>query len=327
MLANIGFLAWRVGRRTSKPSATRPSRTSRSPWWSASSTSSTCFFRLATWAPTSWPLKARWTLGEGVPLRRAARGRGTGRNGVVPGGGGRWRLSTARNAPLITVSWVLVAPARRDRRHRPATLPLPLPRPLREDPPLRRLERPRAVLDADAAAARRAPVALGVLAVVTFSVALPWLRLRRVDVRIERPSSHVALVRFDHGVTPFAGSSTAVSRSPLREWHSFANVPSPGEPGFRLTISRAGDWTGLVHRRRAARRSGSRASRRPGSPTSRPCSRKVVYVATGSGIGPCLPHLLAAEVPARLRVGDPRSPQDLRRRAGRRDPRRRSRTR
>ena len=28
--------------------------------------------------------------------------------------------------------------------------------------------------------------------------------------------------------------------------------------------------------------------------------RQVVYVATGSGIGPCLPHLLAAQVPARL---------------------------
>ena len=82
------------------------------------------------------------------------------------------------------------------------------------------------------------------LAVVTVSIALPWLRLRRVPITIERPSSHAALVRFDHGVTPFAGSSTAISRSPLKEWHSFANVPAPGQPGFRLTISRAGDWTG-----------------------------------------------------------------------------------
>lgn len=37
--------------------------------------------------------------------------------------------------------------------------------------------------------------------------------------------------------------------------------------------------------------------------------KKVVYVATGSGIGPCLPHLLAAEVPSRLvwATRDPRA--------------------
>ena len=54
----------------------------------------------------------------------------------------------------------------------------------------------------------------------------------------------MALLRFDYGVTPFAGSSTTVSRNPLLEWHSFANVPAPGRNGFRLTVSRAGDWTG-----------------------------------------------------------------------------------
>jgi len=137
------------------------------------------------------------------------------------------------------------------------------------------------------------------LAVVTFSVALPWLRLRKVRVDLTVPSSHVALARFDYGVTPFAGSSTAISRSPLREWHSFANVPSPGVTGFRLTISRAGDWTGRL------------IDDRPshvwvkGIPTAGVANietlfTKVVYIATGSGIGPCLPHLLACKVPARL---------------------------
>jgi hypothetical protein len=138
-----------------------------------------------------------------------------------------------------------------------------------------------------------------VLAVVTFSVALPWLRLRRVPVELVVPSNHVALARFDYGVTPFAGSSTAISRSPLREWHSFANVPSPDEPGFRLTISRAGDWTGRL------------IDERPshvwvkGIPTAGVANievlfERVVYIATGSGIGPCLPHLLANKVPAKL---------------------------
>lgn len=159
----------------------------------------------------------------------------------------------------------------------------------------------------DAGAALRSPQTW-VLAVVTLSVALPWLRLRKVPVELVVPSRHVALARFDYGVTPFAGSSTAISRSPLREWHSFANVPAPGVPGFRLTISRAGDWTGAL------------IDDRPshvwvkGIPTAGVANievlfRKVVYVATGSGIGPCLPHLLAQQVPAKLvwATRDPRA--------------------
>lgn len=145
------------------------------------------------------------------------------------------------------------------------------------------------------------------LGLVTLSVALPWLRLKKVAVEIENPSSHVALVRFNHGVTPFAGSSTAVSRSPLTEWHSFANVPAPGEEGFRLTISRAGDWTG------------SFIDDLPekvwvkGIPTAGVGNidklfKRVVWIATGSGIGPTLPHLLSQEVPARL-VWSTRSPR------------------
>jgi hypothetical protein len=146
------------------------------------------------------------------------------------------------------------------------------------------------------------------LLLVTFSIALPWLRLKKVAVKIERPSNHVALVRFNYGVTPFAGSSTAVSRSPLLEWHSFANVPAPGKEGFRLTISRAGDWTGEF------------IDDLPshvwvkGIPTAGVGNidklfKRVVWIATGSGIGPTLPHLLAQEVPARL-VWSTRSPRE-----------------
>jgi hypothetical protein len=138
-----------------------------------------------------------------------------------------------------------------------------------------------------------------VLAVVTASVALPWLRLRRVPVAVDRPSSHVALARFDHGVTPFAGSSTTISRNPLWEWHSFANVPTPGSSGFRLTISRAGDWTGSFIDDRPAR-VWVKGITTAGVANIETLFGRVVYVATGSGIGPCLPHLLAGAVPARL---------------------------
>ena len=146
-----------------------------------------------------------------------------------------------------------------------------------------------------------------VLSLITFSIALPWLRLRRVSVNLARPSSHATLAHFDYGVTPFAGSSTELSRNPLLEWHSFANVPTPGQEGFRLTISRAGDWTGRL------------IDEQPeklwvkGIPTAgvgniETIFKKVIWVATGSGIGPCLPHLFANRVPSRL-VWSTKNPQ------------------
>jgi hypothetical protein len=38
-------------------------------------------------------------------------------------------------------------------------------------------------------------------------------------------------------------SAVGISRSPLREWHAFATVSTPGRSGYRLLVSRAGDWT------------------------------------------------------------------------------------
>ena len=146
-----------------------------------------------------------------------------------------------------------------------------------------------------------------ILIVLTASVIIPWLRLKKVGINIDSPSNHVALTSFDYGVTPFAGSSTALSRNPLLEWHSFANVPAPDKTGFRLTISRAGDWTGKF------------ISEKPnkiwvkGIPTAGVGNvdklfKKVIWVATGSGIGPCLPHLLLNETPSIL-IWSTRSPE------------------
>ena len=146
-----------------------------------------------------------------------------------------------------------------------------------------------------------------ILIVLTASVIIPWLRLKKVGINIDSPSNHVALTSFDYGVTPFAGSSTALSRNPLLEWHSFANVPAPDKTGFRLTISRAGDWTGKF------------ISEKPnkiwvkGIPTAGvgivdKVFKKVFWVATGCGNGPCLPHLLLNETPSIL-IWSTRSPE------------------
>ncbi|MEH0443867.1 hypothetical protein QA811_09350 [Streptomyces sp. B21-102] len=259
-------------------------------------------FRLATSAPTHWPLRLRWTLGKVYHF-----------GGLHVGAalaGAAWFLSlTLRttDGSLRVVGWTLVTllavivatalPPFRSRHHDHfekihrfggwAALALFWTHTLMSAP---------------------GPGPVSVLALVTFSVALPWLRLRRVDVRLERPSRHVALARFDHGVTPFAGSSTAISRSPLKEWHSFANVPAPGESGFRLTVSRAGDWTGAFIDD-LPRKVWTKGITTAGVANIEVLFTKVVYVATGSGIGPCLPHLLAAEVPSRLvwATRDPRA--------------------
>ncbi|WP_460065356.1 ferredoxin reductase domain-containing protein [Streptomyces sp. YKOK-I1] len=259
-------------------------------------------FRLATSAPVHWPLRIRWTLGKVYHF-----------GGLHVGGalaGAAWFLALTlrtRNGPLLAVGWTLVAllalivatalPPFRSRHH----------------DTFEKIHRfggwtALALFWTHTLMSAPGPVPVAVLALVTLSVALPWLRLRRVDVRTERPSPHVALARFDYGETPFAGSSTAISRSPLREWHSFANVPAPGESGFRLTISRAGDWTGSFIDDLPTT-VWTKGITTAGVANIEVLFRKVVYVATGSGIGPCLPHLLAAEVPSRLvwATRDPRT--------------------
>lgn len=259
-------------------------------------------FRLATSAPTHWPLRLRRTLGKVYHF-----------GGLHVGGalsGAAWFLAlTLRTTdrPLMAVGWTLTAllavivatalPPFRSRHH----------------DAFERIHRfggwsALALFWAHTLMSAPGPWSVSVLALVTFSVALPWLRLRRVDVRVERPSPHVALAHFDYGETPFPGSSTAISRSPLRQWHSFANVPAPGRSGFRLTISRAGDWTGSFIDD-PPRTVWTKGITTAGVANIEVLFTKVVYVATGSGIGPCLPHLLAAQVPSRLvwATRDPRT--------------------
>jgi hypothetical protein len=269
-------------------------------------------FWLATRAPTHWPLRVRWTLAKvyhfgGLHVGGAVAGTLwylafvsalTYQAAHAPGGAPVFLLVTAYAlVGLFLAMLTTAAPGLRARRHDlferthrfagwAALVLLWAQTVLIHGRP------------GDPAALLRTPQ-VWVLALVTVSIALPWLRLRRVPVTIERPSSHVAIVRFNHGVTPFAGSSTAVSRHPLYEWHSFANVPAPGQSGFRLTISRAGDWTGSFIDD-APSRVWVKGMTTAGVANIEVLFTKVVYVATGSGIGPVLPHLLGGAVPARL---------------------------
>jgi len=134
--------------------------------------------------------------------------------------------------------------------------------------------------------------------ILTCSIILPWLRLRKVPVRAEVLSKHAVRLYFDY-VTPKSGHFTRISESPLMEWHGFACIPEPGMKGYSLVVSKAGDWT----------------EKRINEPPTHlwvrgvpcygvlritPLFRRVVFVATGSGIGPCAPCILEQRVPIRL---------------------------
>jgi hypothetical protein len=269
-------------------------------------------FRLATAAPVTWPLRVRWTLAKVYHF-----------GGLHVGGalsGTLWfgafvGLATAQGAPadVLVLAYALVAlflfivvtttPRLRAKYHNAFELVhrfggwlslvllwiLTVIQTGHDGRPL------------------VSTLEFWVLGAITVAIIAPWTRLRRVPVDITRPSSHVAIARFTHGRKPFAGSSTAISRSPLREWHSFANIPAPGEHGFRLTISRSGDWTGRFIDDMPSH-VWVKGITVAGVANIEVLFRKVVYVATGSGIGPCLPHLLAQKVPALL-VWSTRTPR------------------
>ena len=153
---------------------------------------------------------------------------------------------------------------------------------------------------------------------LTACVVWPWLRLRRVPITVDRPSSHVAIV----------SSTTACARAyvvgrrhqpqpaarvaRVRRRHDARSPRLPPAHLPRRRLDRP------VHRRSADATSGCAAC-----PSRRRWRRsalyeRVVYVVTGSGIGPCLGQILANRVPSRL-VWSTRDPAaHVRRRARRR---------
>ncbi|CAN8102834.1 unnamed protein product [Discula destructiva] len=158
-------------------------------------------------------------------------------------------------------------------------------------------------------AVQRSP-AVWLVALTTFSVALPWMRLRKVNVIVEPLSQHAVRLHFDF-CTPPPGRAIRISDNPLREWHAFATITDPGQAGFSIVVSRAGDWTGRLIESpppptttTTTTMTGGKIWTRgvPASGVLRmaPLFRKIVLVATGSGIGPCLPVILKKEVPCRV---------------------------
>lgn len=140
--------------------------------------------------------------------------------------------------------------------------------------------------------------AFWLLAIATSSVALPWLNLRKVTVRSDVLSPHAVRLYFDY-CTPVVGTAVRLSNTPLAEWHAFATIAKPQEKGFSLLVSNAGDWTS--HQiKTAPTKIWVRGVPACGVLRIAPLFKNIVLVATGSGIGPCLPVIYARKVPARI---------------------------
>ncbi|KAF5387183.1 hypothetical protein D9615_001581 [Tricholomella constricta] len=135
--------------------------------------------------------------------------------------------------------------------------------------------------------------------VMIASLILPWVRLRKVDiVYSERISSQAIRMYFDY-TTPPAGSLVRISDEPLTEWHNFATLPEPGKPGFSIVVSRGGDWAKqqIAH---PPSKIWVRGIPIYGVMRIASVFRRIVLVATSSGIGPCIPIVLEQKLPIRL---------------------------
>ncbi|KAG5650400.1 hypothetical protein H0H81_012379 [Sphagnurus paluster] len=134
--------------------------------------------------------------------------------------------------------------------------------------------------------------------VATISLALPWARLKKVPVRCEKLSNHAVRMYFDYD-TPGAGSFVRLSDAPMTEWHSFATMPEPGKTGFSLVVSRAGDWT-IKMISKPPTHIWKRGIPTYGVMKIAPMFRRLVVVATGSGIGPCTAAIMEKKIPIRV---------------------------
>ncbi len=136
------------------------------------------------------------------------------------------------------------------------------------------------------------------LLIITFFIILPWIRLQKVRAWPEVLSDHVVRIHFNHREVG-AVLGVRITHSPLTEWHTFAAIPEGNGSSFSVIVSDAGDWT----KKQIAEPSNAYWIR--GIPVAgllrmAPVFKRVIIVATGSGIGPCLSLLISHPMSCRI---------------------------
>ncbi|KAF4947526.1 hypothetical protein FSARC_13944 [Fusarium sarcochroum] len=150
------------------------------------------------------------------------------------------------------------------------------------------------------------------ICVTTSCTIASWSRLRRRVVYPEKLSDHATRLHFKYrGMKPFYGLK--ISDKPMTEWHAFATIPdiepeSGKVDGFSVVVSNAGDFTKKQIMNGAERKLWVRGAPLHGLLYTSKLFRRIVIVATGSGIGPCL-SLLHADVTPRRVLWSTRNPE------------------
>jgi hypothetical protein len=140
------------------------------------------------------------------------------------------------------------------------------------------------------------------ICVSTSCTFLSWSRLHKRDVYPEVLSDHAIRLHFKYkAMQPFYGLK--VSTKPLLEWHAFATIPDEGPDGkingFSVVVSNAGDWTKRTIQD-PPKKLWVRGYPLHGLLYTSKLFKRIVVVATGSGIGPCLSLMYADVTPRRV---------------------------
>ncbi|CAI7610080.1 unnamed protein product [Penicillium glandicola] len=149
--------------------------------------------------------------------------------------------------------------------------------------------------------------AFWVVLLIVATIIHPWLLLRRVTVTPEVLSSHAIRLHLNHADTAF-GKVIALTEHPLRDWHSFATFPDPDGKSFSCIVSKAGDWTARCIDEKPTKL-WKRGVLMYGFIHVMRVFTRVVVVATGSGMGPCLSFLSEKRRPPLRVIWQTRNPK------------------
>lgn len=129
------------------------------------------------------------------------------------------------------------------------------------------------------------------LTATTAAIVYPWLRLRRREFTAEKMSNHAVRLHFKHQRRLTACVGCKLSDVPLLENHGFATIPEPnGAKGYSVIVAKAGDWTKKLAEN-PPKYLWMRGAPTIGVVRVAHLFRRIIIVATGSGIGPCLSFL------------------------------------
>ncbi|KJX93517.1 hypothetical protein TI39_contig4301g00005 [Zymoseptoria brevis] len=130
-----------------------------------------------------------------------------------------------------------------------------------------------------------------ILLFVSINAIWPYLLIRKVRVvQTENLSNHAIRIYFDPKEKIIPTHGAAISRSPLKEWHSFAaisDVDGTAGGSSSIVVSKAGDWTADAISNPAPYYY-MKSIHMAGPGTMAKMFSRVVFMCTGSGVGPIL---------------------------------------